>query len=170
MLPYWHTIIPPYCHALSQRSLPYSTAFAPLRCGATTFRTQKCAELLRCRPVVVRGNGSEVLALAGRAGGGRGVDSTAASHEALEAAKQLARDNGCVVGVSGAVDVVTDGQRVVRVANGVALLQQARHLFSGTALSVVYRLSCKGMGYVRKRYIIVLGEFVTGSLNVEALI
>lgn len=52
----------------------------------------------------------------------KGVDSTAASTEALEAAKQLARANNCVVGVSGATDFVTDGTTTLAVDNGVALL------------------------------------------------
>jgi hydroxyethylthiazole kinase-like sugar kinase family protein len=41
------------------------------------------------------------------AGNVKGVDSTAASHEALQAAKQLAADYGCIVAVSGATDLVS---------------------------------------------------------------
>lgn len=40
------------------------------------------------------------------AGDIKGVDSTAASHEALAAAKQLAIEHNCIVAVSGAVDLV----------------------------------------------------------------
>lgn len=40
------------------------------------------------------------------AGNTKGVDSTAASHEALEAAKQLATTYKCIVAVSGANDLV----------------------------------------------------------------
>jgi hydroxyethylthiazole kinase len=47
-----------------------------------------------------------------------------ATAEALAAAKQLAAQHGCVVAVSGAEDLVTDGRRVLRVANGVPMLQQ----------------------------------------------
>ena len=94
----------------------------PVGCGATPYRTAACAALLRRKPAVVRGNASEVMALAGAAGGVKGVDSTAASHEALEAAKALARDHGCVVAVSGAVDLVTDGARVLGVRNGTPVL------------------------------------------------
>ena len=36
----------------------------------------------------------------------RGVDSTAAAHEALQAGKALAREHGCVVAISGAEDLV----------------------------------------------------------------
>ncbi|KAG2492656.1 hypothetical protein HYH03_009071 [Edaphochlamys debaryana] len=109
----------------------------PVGCGATPVRTAACLDMLACRPTVVRGNASEVMALqaaavaaAGGGGGGgpgpagrvRGVDSTAASTDAVEAARLLARQYGCVVAVSGAVDYVTDGSRLVAVRNGEELL------------------------------------------------
>lgn len=94
----------------------------PVGCGATSYRTAACVAMLRQRPAVVRGNASEILALAGAAADIKGVDSTAASHEALDAAKQLATANNCVVAVSGAVDLVTDGSTVLEVHNGVAML------------------------------------------------
>ncbi|PSC74808.1 Hydroxyethylthiazole kinase isoform A [Micractinium conductrix] len=98
----------------------------PVGCGATLYRSEVCAGLLRLKPTIVRGNASEILALAGAAGGPtKGVDSTAAADDdALHAAQALARQHGCVVAVSGAEDLVTDGSRVLRVANGVPLLQQ----------------------------------------------
>lgn len=40
------------------------------------------------------------------AGNVKGVDSTASSHEALDSAKKLAQQYGCVVAVSGATDLV----------------------------------------------------------------
>jgi hydroxyethylthiazole kinase-like sugar kinase family protein len=36
----------------------------------------------------------------------KGVDSTASSHEALDAAKAVAAAHGCIVAVSGATDLV----------------------------------------------------------------
>lgn len=94
----------------------------PVAVGALAFRTTLAAGLLEHRPDVVRGNASEVLALAGAAGGGRGVDSTASTESALEAARTLARSTGGAVAVSGPVDLVTDGERVVEVRNGSPLL------------------------------------------------
>ncbi|MCL7051233.1 hypothetical protein MKW94_015474 [Papaver nudicaule] len=44
--------------------------------------------------------------------------------DAIEAAKSLATSSGAVVAVSGAVDIITDGQRLVGVHNGVAMLQR----------------------------------------------
>nr|BCL66148.1 hydroxyethylthiazole kinase [Volvox reticuliferus]BCL66216.1 hydroxyethylthiazole kinase [Volvox reticuliferus] len=94
----------------------------PVGCGATPVRTASCLELLACKPTVVRGNASEILALAGAAGNVKGVDSTATSSDAVEAAKQLASKHSCIVAVSGAVDYVTDGRLVVSAHNGHELL------------------------------------------------
>jgi len=95
----------------------------PVGCGATPYRTQQCLELLQLHPTVVRGNASEILALAGVAAERtKGVDSVHASDDAFEAAKQIAKSYSCIVAVSGAVDIVTDGERVARVSNGVPML------------------------------------------------
>lgn len=90
----------------------------PVAAGAVAWRTGIAAELLAAhRPAIVRGNASEVLALAGGAGG-KGVESLAAAEQAVDAAAGLARQRGTVVAVSGAVDHLTDGQRLVRIGNG----------------------------------------------------
>src|SRR5690606_4261563 len=94
----------------------------PVAAGAVPWRTSIALELLGAHhPAVVRGNGSEILALAGGQGG-KGVESTAAADQAVDAAVMLARTHACVVAVSGAVDQITDGQRLVRIANGHPLL------------------------------------------------
>jgi hydroxyethylthiazole kinase len=91
----------------------------PVAVGALQFRTKFAAELLDSGPAIVRGNASEILSLAGADGSaGKGVDSTAGSDDALEAAGALATARGCVVAVSGAVDYVTDGRTVLAVAGG----------------------------------------------------
>ncbi len=94
----------------------------PVAVGALTFRTQLAAELLGNKPSVIRGNGSEVMALAGQGSGGKGVDSTDSSESALAGAKALAKQTGAVVVVSGPVDFITDGERVAEVANGDAMM------------------------------------------------
>lgn len=58
------------------------------------------------KPTVVRGNGSEILALAGAAGKTKGVDSTQSSESALEAGKLVALQYDCIVAISGATDLV----------------------------------------------------------------
>lgn len=52
------------------------------------------------------------------------MDSRHESTDVVEAAKSLAQLSGSVIAVSGAIDVVTDGQQVVGVQNGVAMLQK----------------------------------------------
>lgn len=47
-----------------------------------------------------------MMAVAGMGGATKGVDSTAGSHEALESGKRLAKELGCIVAISGAVDLV----------------------------------------------------------------
>lgn len=90
----------------------------PVAAGAVPWRTAIALELLgEHRPTIVRGNASEILALAGGQGG-KGVESTAGADQAVDAAVHLARTHRTVVAVSGAVDQITDGQRLARIANG----------------------------------------------------
>lgn len=96
----------------------------PVAVGSLPVRTPLAQRLLDLRPSVVRGNASEVLAVAGGGEGGRGVDSTLRSDEVAEVAADLARRTGGVVAVSGEVDVVTDGTTTIRVGGGSAMLTQ----------------------------------------------
>jgi hydroxyethylthiazole kinase len=107
----------------------------PVAVGATPYRNAAAARLLALKPDVVRGNASEILALAGGAGGGRGVDAGDAVSAAEEAARGLARAGGCVVAVTGEIDFVTDGARALRVEGGHALMPRVTAL--GCALTCV---------------------------------
>ncbi|MCG9095592.1 hydroxyethylthiazole kinase [Laribacter hongkongensis] len=104
----------------------------PVAVGALAFRTQFCRELLSQRPTAIRGNPAEILALAGEASRGRGVDSLDDSTVALAAARRLADATGAVVAVTGATDFITDGERVIALAGGHPLLQQV----TGTGCSL----------------------------------
>lgn len=79
----------------------------PVAVGPLSMRTALARELLASGPAVVRANASEVLALAGGAGG-RGVDATAGPEAALDAARALAAEHGAVVAISGPVDHLVD--------------------------------------------------------------
>jgi hydroxyethylthiazole kinase len=100
----------------------------PVGVGATRFRQDVCARLLDLRPTVIRGNASEVLALAGINTTGRGADSADPVEAAEMAASDLARRTGAVVAVSGPVDYVTDGAQAFRIANGHALMPRVTAL------------------------------------------
>jgi hydroxyethylthiazole kinase len=107
----------------------------PVAIGVLPLRTRLASELVALRPTVIRGNPSEILALAGLGSGGRGVDSLAGPEAAVDAAHLLATTYGSVVAVSGVVDIVTDGTRTVRLSNGHPLL--TRVTGGGCALGAV---------------------------------
>ena len=92
--------------------------FDPVGAGATAYRTESCRRLIEeTPPSIVRGNASEIRALAGASSATKGVDSADDSETALESARFLAGRCGCVV-VSGAVDLVVSAGRVTRLSNG----------------------------------------------------
>ncbi|MDQ0615964.1 hydroxyethylthiazole kinase [Microbacterium sp. W4I4] len=107
----------------------------PVAIGALPVRTRLAGELVALRPTAIRGNASEILALAGLGDGGRGVDATDTPDAAAAAARALAARWGSTVAVSGPVDLITDGRRVIRIANGDALL--TRVTGGGCALGAV---------------------------------
>jgi hydroxyethylthiazole kinase len=108
----------------------------PVGAGATAYRTEVAADLARRGPSVVRGNASEIMALAGGPQATRGVDSVHASEGALEVARWLAGDLGCVVAVTGAVDYVTDGDRTASIHNGHPMMARVTAL-GCTATSLI---------------------------------
>lgn len=107
----------------------------PVAIGTLPVRTALAHELAARRPTAIRGNASEILALAGHSSGGRGVDATDGTEAAASSARELADRYGSVVAVSGPVDLLTDGERVIRIANGHELL--TRVTGGGCALGAV---------------------------------
>jgi hydroxyethylthiazole kinase len=107
--------------AASGRALP--VVLDPVGAGASRLRTETALDLLAGGGVaVLRGNASEILALAGAAGSTKGVDSTHASDAACDAAHGLSMRYGCAVVVSGVIDYCLGPTTTVRVHNGVAMM------------------------------------------------
>lgn len=95
----------------------------PVGSGATGLRTAAAKRILTETTVsVVRGNASEVLSLGVTHVGGKGVDAIHAVDDAEAVAKELAGTLGTVVAITGPVDLVTDGERVVRITGGHCLM------------------------------------------------
>lgn len=94
----------------------------PVGAGATPFRNETLSRLLEFQPSVIRGNASEILAMAKENIASKGVDSTNTPQEALEAGKWLSLDTKSVVCISGKEDYIVDGQRVAQIANGDPLM------------------------------------------------
>ena len=118
-------------------------ALDPVGVGAIAPRTQFAQELSRLHPTAIRGNASEILGLAGEAGGGRGVDTGIDSDAAVVAARRLASSTGAIVAVTGVVDYVTDGAQVLALRNGHPLMTQVTGM-GCTATAIVG--ACLGAG------------------------
>lgn len=94
----------------------------PVAHFATAYRGAVTRQLIAERPAVIRGNASEILALAGGASAGKGVDAGDSVAAAEDAARRLAAETGATIAVTGAVDFVTDGSRAARVEGGSPLM------------------------------------------------
>lgn len=120
----------------------------PVAAGGTALRRRLSAELLeKVRFSAIRGNASEIWALAGAACCGNGVDvapSDAVTPENLsrsaEMVSGLAHRTGAVIAVSGATDVVSDGTRTFLLRNGCATM--ARITGSGCMLTTLMGAFC----------------------------
>ena len=95
----------------------------PVGAGATHMRTQAALRLLsELRITVVRGNASEIGALIGVAGETRGVEAISVAAERETLAQQAAQKLACTTAITGARDVISDGNRLALVENGHPLL------------------------------------------------
>ncbi len=95
----------------------------PVGSGATALRTNSAKKIIAATRVsVIRGNASEILSLRHEDSKTKGVDSVHAVDEAAATAKILAQELNTTLAITGPVDLVTDGRRVVRVSNGHPLM------------------------------------------------
>lgn len=91
----------------------------PVGAGATRFRTDSAQRLLdELQITILKGNAGEVGILAGAEAKVRGVDSLGITGDAVKIARDFAKEAGITVVVSGIVDIVTDGRRVLLIDNG----------------------------------------------------
>ena len=119
LTPIYEETLPRTAKALFEAKKPW--VLDPVAIGIGELRTKLLLGFKEYKPSVIRGNASEVIALAGLWGleGGsdqsavRGVDSTDTVNAAREAAVALAKYTGGAVAVSGKTDLVTDGETVV---------------------------------------------------------
>ena len=105
--------------AANKKGIP--VIFDPVGCGATSFRNRMSEELLKqVHMAVIRGNVSEIQSLAGKDAQTKGVDAgtTSGLDEAAATAKALALREKCIVIISGAKDIITDGNTTILITNG----------------------------------------------------
>ncbi|WP_321288743.1 hydroxyethylthiazole kinase [uncultured Sunxiuqinia sp.] len=107
--------------AATEKGIP--VVFDPVGVGATPYRNEVAVQIIeQCKPTIIRGNASEIMALAKENVATKGVDSTVSANAALDAAKGLAKETGAVVVISGAEDFITDGEQVITIKNGSPLM------------------------------------------------
>ena len=106
--------------------LHHPVVLDPVGAGASELRTQTALQLLKeVQFTVIRGNISEIKTLASGSGTTKGVDADVAdrvSEENLDGvvafAKAFAKKTGAVVAITGAIDIVTDGEKAYCIRNG----------------------------------------------------
>ena len=106
--------------------LGHPVVLDPVGAGASTLRTDTAFRLLKeVKFTVIRGNISEIKTLALGSGTTKGVDADVADRVteenldgAVSFAKDFARRAGVVVAITGAIDIVTDGERAFCIRNG----------------------------------------------------
>lgn len=131
LLPVYEETLPRTAAAAFNASKPW--VLDPVGIGIGKLRTDLLLQLKQYKPAIVRGNASEIIALASlweletnasEASRPRGVDSTDTVDAARDAAVVLARYTGGAVAVSGEVDLVTDGKTVAKSHGGSALMEK----------------------------------------------
>jgi hydroxyethylthiazole kinase len=108
----------------------------PVGAGASRLRTETAYKLLdEVKFAVIRGNISEIKALALGEGTTKGVDADVADtvtdetlNSAVAFAKKFSERTGAVVAITGAIDIVADGQSAYVIRNG----HPAMSLITGT--------------------------------------
>ncbi len=121
LTPYWVDSMLKAAKKANQLKVPI--ILDPVGSGATKLRTSSAKRLIDELSIsVVRGNASEVLSLAHEGSKTKGVDSIHSVDEAADAALILARELNTTLAITGAVDLITDGERIFRVSNGHELM------------------------------------------------
>ncbi len=106
--------------------LGHPVVLDPVGAGASKLRTDTALKLIdQVRPSVIRGNISEIKAVALGSGSTQGVDANVSDavteddlDEAVRFAKQFSQKTGAVIAVTGAIDVVADGEKAYCIFNG----------------------------------------------------
>lgn len=97
----------------------------PVGAGATRFRSDAVHHLLAELDVtLIKGNAGEIAHLAGVDWQSKGVDAGQGSADLNEMTQRLAQEYTCLVGLTGEVDVISNGQDIIHVKNGHPLMSQ----------------------------------------------
>ena len=113
-------------HALA---IETPVVFDPVGSGATPYRTETAHALLDTGAVsLIRGNASEIMSLVDDDVVTKGVDSSADSDSAFEAARKLATKYDCAVCISGETDYIVTKVWHAKIYNGNPMLPKVTGL------------------------------------------
>lgn len=98
----------------------------PVGAGASKLRTDTALHIMEeIKLTVIRGNISEIKTLVSGSGTTKGVDADVADavtedtlDDAVAFVKAFAKASGCIIAVTGAIDLVSDGDRCYVIRNG----------------------------------------------------
>ena len=129
LLPVYEQTLPRTAKTLHETHKPW--VLDPVAIGIGELRTKLLRQFKEYKPAIIRGNASEIIALAalwelegtGAASKVRGVDTTEAVAEAQAAAVALAGWTGGAVAVSGETDLITDGTNIVLAKGGSPMME-----------------------------------------------
>jgi len=108
---------------LAARQAGIPVVLDPVGCAAIPKRIRVLEHFHKIAGVdLIKGNMGEIMALAGGTAQVKGVDSSGEVHGIEEAAINVAKQYGCTVAATGKVDIVTDGNLLAHVHNGVEML------------------------------------------------
>ena len=106
--------------------LGHAVLLDPVGAGASAFRTETALKLIQeIKFDVIRGNISEIKTLALGSGTTKGVDADVADavteenlDQSIAFVKTFAEKMGCIIAVTGAIDLVSDGTKCYVIRNG----------------------------------------------------
>ena len=108
----------------------------PVGAGATTFRKATVLKILdEVDVALIRCNAGELAAIANVEWTAKGVDAGEGNADVTALAENVARTHHCIVAVTGATDIVTDGQETIHITGGHPLM--SRITGAGCLLSAV---------------------------------
>lgn len=110
----------------TSNQLNHPVMFDPVGAGASKLRTETAIKLVEeVKFAVIRGNISEIKTLASGSGTTKGVDADVADKvteenidEVIAFAKEFAKKTGAVIAITGAIDIVANGEKAYCIRNG----------------------------------------------------
>ena len=107
--------------------------FDPVGSGASNFRTKTCLKLIKKikAPLIIKGNGSEIMSLVSNKIKTKGVESTVESSDAYQAALELKESFGATIIITGENDLIIDENGKYLLKNGTPLMSKVTGMGCG---------------------------------------